>query len=121
MAGRSQAYASSAMRGVLAFFLAWTRANGLSLRSMFACNWRWALRLGALAGALLAVIALGYDSTSPPSGLEFVGAIAWRGLIYGAADGLLLGAFPALAVFTAFPLLRGRAHVCERRPPAPSP
>lgn len=28
-------------------------------------------------------------------------AIAWRGVVYGAADGLLLSAFPILVVFAA--------------------
>ena len=96
---------------VLGFFLAWTRANGLSLLSMLARNLRWALVLGILAGTLLAAIALGYDSTAHPGGLRLAGAILWRGVVYGAADGLLLGAFPVLAVFAAFPFVRGRAHL----------
>ena len=96
---------------VASFFLLWTRANALSLRSMLTRNWRGALVLGALVGALLGAIALGYDSTPHPTGLEFYGAIVWRGIVYGAADGLLLGAFPVLAVFTAFPFLHGRAHI----------
>lgn len=39
-----------------------------------------------------------------PGGIEFAGALFWRGLVYGAADGLLLSAFPILLVFAA---LRG--------------
>ena len=34
--------------------------------------------------------------------VELIGAIAWRGILYGLADGLLLSAFPILAVFAAF-------------------
>jgi hypothetical protein len=46
-----------------------------------------------------------------------IGAVAWRGVVYGLADGLLLSAFPILAVFAAFadrPLLerlRGKIEV----------
>ena len=40
-----------------------------------------------------ALIVLGTeDSTPHPDGLEFIGAIVWRGLVYGAVDGLLLSA-----------------------------
>jgi hypothetical protein len=41
------------------------------------------------------------DSTPRPEGIEFVGALLWRGVVYGAADGLLLSAFPILVVFAA--------------------
>jgi pimeloyl-ACP methyl ester carboxylesterase len=105
------AYYAIYVVAVASFFLVWTRANELSLRSMLTHRWRWALLLGALAATLLGAIALSYDSTAHPSGPEFYGLIFWRGIVYGAADGLLLGAFPALAVFTAFPFMRGRAHL----------
>jgi len=42
------------------------------------------------------------DATAHPGGIEFIGAIIWRGLFYGAIDGLLLTAFPILVVFAAF-------------------
>ena len=41
-------------------------------------------------------------STPHPHGLTFVGAILWRGIVYGAADGVLLSVFPILAVFGLF-------------------
>jgi hypothetical protein len=41
------------------------------------------------------------DATSRPDGLEFFGALVWRGVLYGLADGLLLSAFPILVVFAA--------------------
>ena len=36
-----------------------------------------------------------------PEGSGLVWAVLWRGVTYGAADGLLLSAFPILAVFAA--------------------
>ena len=60
----------------------------------------------AVAGAL---IVQGAEGSGPhPGGLEFAGALFWRGLVYGAADGLLLSAFPILLVFAALPGLRRR-------------
>jgi len=51
---------------------------------------------------LSALIVLGTeDSTPHPGGIEYVAAIVWRGVLYGAADGLLLSAFPMLVVFAA--------------------
>jgi len=108
---RRDAYYAIYVLTVMLFFLAWARASRLSLRSMLTRNWRLALLFGGLACALLAAIALGYASTAHPGGPTFVGAILWRGVVYGAADGLLLGAFPVLSVFTAFPFSRGRDHL----------
>ena len=42
------------------------------------------------------------DATARPGGLELIGAVIWRGIVYGVADGLLLSAFPILAVFAMF-------------------
>ena len=40
-------------------------------------------------------------AAAPPGRLEFIVALGWRGVVYGAADGLLLSAFPILLVFAA--------------------
>ena len=56
----------------------------------------------AAAGALAAVVVRTEDATARPDGLDLVGALAWRGVVYGIADGLLLSVFPILVVFAAF-------------------
>jgi hypothetical protein len=87
---------------VAALFVAWSRDTGQSLREMCARQWRWAAALGVIFAGLSAFIVLGTeDATSHPGGVEFLAAIGWRGLVYGAADGLLLSAFPILVVFAA--------------------
>ena len=40
-------------------------------------------------------------ATGGPHGLALAWAVLWRGIGYGAADGLLLSAFPILVVFAA--------------------
>jgi hypothetical protein len=55
-----------------------------------------------LAAISVAIVLKSEDSTPHPDGAEFIGAIIWRGLFYGAVDGLLLSAFPILVVFAAF-------------------
>jgi hypothetical protein len=87
---------------VLAFLAAWSRATHLSWHEAIRRRWRLALLLAAVCGALLAFIVLGQDATSRPAGAALVGAVLWRGVWYGAIDGLLLSSFPILATFAAF-------------------
>jgi membrane protease YdiL (CAAX protease family) len=87
---------------VVALFASWSRSTGYDLRFAIARRWPWALGLGLAVGGLLALMVLRTeDSTARPDGLELVGAVAWRGIVYGLADGLLLSAFPILVVFAA--------------------
>ena len=61
-----------------------------------------AVGLGAVFAAISDSIAANAESGEPhPAGIEFIGALLWRGVVYGAADGLLLLAFPILLVFAA--------------------
>jgi hypothetical protein len=88
---------------VVGLFTGWARHTGQSLRGMAVRRWRLALTLGAVfAGISVLIARTSEDATSHPGGVEFAGAILWRGLVYGAADGLLLSAFPILVVFAAF-------------------
>ena len=88
---------------VLGFVAAWARATGQPLAATARRRWRPMPLLAAFAGAVLVLIVYRTDeATSRPDGLELVGALLWRGLFYGAIDGLLLSAFPILVVFAAF-------------------
>lgn len=88
---------------VLGFFTLWVWATGQSLDEMVRRRWRLAVALGLAVAALLAFMVFRVEDATPrPDGLELAGAVVWRGLVYGATDGLLLSAFPILAVFAAF-------------------
>ena len=41
------------------------------------------------------------DATPRPGGIDLIAAVAWRGIVYGVTDGLLLSVFPILVVFAA--------------------
>jgi hypothetical protein len=69
------------------------------------------LGLTVVASALLVAVVLGKGATTRPDGPELVGAVLWRGVAYGLADGLLLSAFPILAVFAIFEGTRVRKRV----------
>ena len=90
---------------VACLFAGWAHATGQSLREMAARRWRLALALGVVFAAISALIAVNAETGGGhPGGIEFAAALLWRGVVYGAADGLLLSAFPILVVFGA---LRG--------------
>jgi hypothetical protein len=92
-----------------ALFVAWARDTGQSLRAMVSRRWRLTLVLGAIFAIAGAFIVIGAsESSAHPDGLEFAGALFWRGLVYGAADGLLLSAFPIVLVFAALAHWRRR-------------
>jgi hypothetical protein len=88
---------------VLGFIGAWARATEQPVRAMVRRRWRLALLLGLVFGAALAFMVLrSADATSRPAGIALAGAVLWRGVVYGAIDGLFLSSFPILAVFAAF-------------------
>jgi len=85
------------------FFWAWARASGLSIAEMIRRRWMLATGLGlAVAGLLSLMVIRTEDATGRPDGAALVGQVLWRGVVYGVTDGLLLSAFPILAVFAAF-------------------
>jgi len=87
---------------VVGLFWAWARDTGQSLREMVARRWKLAVGLGVVfAGASVFIATNAESGGSQPDGIEFIGALLWRGVVYGAADGLLLSAFPILLVFAA--------------------
>ena len=84
-------------------FVLWARATDRSVESMIRRRWILAVALGLVAAAVLALVVLRTENeTSRPDGLTLVGAVAWRGVVYGIADGVLLSAFPILVVYAAF-------------------
>jgi hypothetical protein len=87
---------------VLALFALWSRSTGYDL--VAACKRRWPLAvvLGiAVAGVMALMVLRTEDATGRPGGLDLAAAIAWRGIVYGVTDGLLLSVFPILVVFAA--------------------
>ena len=88
---------------VFGLFALWSRSTGYDLVAASKRRWVAATLLGLAAAAVLAAMVLRTeDATSRPDGLELVGAVAWRGVVYGVTDGLLLSVFPILLVFAAF-------------------
>ncbi len=90
--------------GTLAVFLsAYVHSTGVPVRQVLQRNWRWGVALGIAGAAAMAVVAYrASQGSAHPGGLRFALAILWRGVFYGALDGILLSVFPILAVFRSF-------------------
>lgn len=87
---------------VIGLFWFWSRSTGYDLVQAVKRRWLAALLLGlASAGVLTVIVLRTEDATPRPGGLDLVAALAWRGVVYGIADGLLLSVFPILVVFAA--------------------
>ena len=87
---------------VFRFFALWLRRAIDDPRALLTRNWRRGLVLGVLFAGATAAIAFSEKATPHPHGVDFAAAILWRGVVYGAADGVLLSVFPILAVVAAF-------------------
>ena len=84
--------------GVVSFFALWLKLGTDSPRRTLTRNWRLGIGLGALFAGVEVAIAFTEKATVHPQGWTFAGAIFWRGVVYGATDGLLLSVFPILAI-----------------------
>jgi D-alanyl-D-alanine carboxypeptidase len=109
------AYYAIYVGAVFAFVGLWAHATQPGLRGLIARRWRWGIALGLLAAVVLVFGVLRESSTPHPHGWTFVGAIVWRGIVYGAADGLLLSVFPILAVFALFEARRSKGRHRSRK------
>jgi hypothetical protein len=84
-------------------FALWSPSTGYDLVAAVKRRWLLAIVLGlATAGVMAVMVVRTDDATARPDGVELIGALAWRGIVYGVTDGLLLSVFPILVVFAAF-------------------
>jgi hypothetical protein len=97
---------------VIAYVALWARATAQPLLSLTRNRLLLTLGLAIVASAVLVLMVLRTeDATSRPGGIDFVAALVWRGVFYGAVDGLLLSVFPILAVFAAFKTTKLRRSI----------
>ena len=96
---------------VFTFVGLWLRFGIDSPRELLLHNWRRGVVLGVAFTGVMAAVVFKDPATTHPHGLDFAAAIAWRGVVYGFTDGVLLSVFPILAVFSAF----AGKRILERR------
>ena len=81
----------------------WAGSTQYDLVAAMKRRWMWAVGLGVVfAGVMTLMVLRTEEATARPDGLALIGAVLWRGVLYGVTDGLLLSVFPILVVFAAF-------------------
>lgn len=87
---------------VFGFFAVYARRTRLDLRGVATRRWK----TGLIAGFVFGIVLMRNVLSQPAAGHLEGGALAWvlvwRGVLYGAADGLILLAFPWIVVWRAF-------------------
>lgn len=96
---------------VLGFLEVYRRRTRLDVLSLVRRRLGWALLLGVGVGLLMVRNVLSRPGTPPLPGELLPLALAWRGLAYGAVDGLILFAFPWVVAWRAL----GADHGTHRR------
>jgi hypothetical protein len=89
---------------ITGFLILYAKVTGLSLREWLSRKLIWGVILGLAFAMLMIQNVLSRPETDKLSGSYLVWSIFWRGLVYGAIDGIILYAFPWLVVWRAFGL-----------------
>ena len=87
---------------ILGFFGLYVRYTHLDLKTWFFRHLGWGSALGVIFAVIMVKNVLSRPATAQFSGGYLAWEIFWRGLIYGAIDGLLLTVFPWIVTWRAF-------------------
>jgi hypothetical protein len=87
---------------IITFFGIYIKKTRLNLREWFSRRLVWGILLGLVFGAFMIQNVLSRPETEKFTGSYLAWLIFWRGLIYGAIDGLLLSVFPWMVTWRAF-------------------
>jgi hypothetical protein len=87
---------------IITFFTIYIKKTQLNLKAWFSRRMTWGLLLGLIFGALMVQNVLSRPETERFTGPYLAWLIFWRGLVYGAIDGLLLSVFPWIVTWRAF-------------------
>ncbi len=84
---------------VLGFLAEFVRHTRVAWRTVLRRRLGWSLAVGVVVGALAVRQAFRQDGTTHPGGAYFAFEVAWRGVVYGTVDALILFVFPALVAY----------------------
>jgi hypothetical protein len=87
---------------IISFFTIYIKKTQLNLKEWFFRRLLWGILLGLVFGAFMVQNVLARPATEKFTGFYLAWLIFWRGLIYGAIDGLLLSVFPWVVTWRAF-------------------
>ncbi len=87
---------------IIIFFSIYITKTKLNIKEWFSTRLVWSVLLGLIFGALMVQNVLSRPATERFTGAYLAWLILWRGLVYGAIDGLLLSSFPWIVTWRAF-------------------
>ncbi|MFC1712953.1 hypothetical protein ACFL6S_04745 [Candidatus Poribacteria bacterium] len=87
---------------IIAFFTVYIKKTQLELKEWLVRRLFWGIILGLVFGAFMLQNVLSRPETERFAGPYLLWLIFWRGLVYGAIDGLLLSVFPWMVTWRAF-------------------
>jgi hypothetical protein len=87
---------------IISFFTIYIKKTQLNVRELFSRRLMWGILLGLIFGALMVLNVFSRPETEKIAGPYLAWMIFWRGLIYGAIDGLLPSVFPWVITWRAF-------------------
>jgi hypothetical protein len=76
--------------------------NKIDLRATLLRHWRLGLGIGAVLGGLLVLTVQRQDASPRPEGWQLAWDVAWLGVVYGAADAILMNILPVMATWRVF-------------------
>ena len=91
---------------IIMFFSIYIRRTKVNIRDWVSKKLFWGVLLGLILGAFMVQNVLSRPETERFSGAYLAWLIFWRGLVYGAIDGLLLSSFPWIVTWRAFDVSR---------------
>ena len=80
-------------------YLAW---SDTSPGSFLTNHWGWGVLGAAVTGTILGALMRAQPGGPRPHGWRLAGTLAWEGVVYGTAEGLLLSVLPVLVTWQAF-------------------
>ena len=86
----------------MGFFAIYIKYTHFDLKTWFLRHVGWGILLGAIFAVIMVKNVLSRPATAQFPGGYLVWAVVWRGLIYGAIDGLLLTVFPWIVTWRVF-------------------
>ena len=87
---------------IIGFLVLYAKATGLVLREWTSKRLGWGIILGLLVGVVMVKNVMSRSETEQLTGGMLAWAVIWRGVVYGAVDGMLLFAFPWIVTWRAF-------------------
>jgi hypothetical protein len=82
--------------------VAYVRAHELDVLALVRQRLWWAAVRGIAMGMLLVLLLLPHDPTPTATGGELAASVVWLGVVYGAAEALLVNVLPMMAAWRAF-------------------